>query len=81
MAEIPANAILADAFAALFDGFSISSNDLTQLVLGVDRDSRLVAPEFDELNPAVLNTITAIIEGAQRGTKGRHLRAGPERLS
>jgi len=66
MAEIPANAILADAFAALFDGFSIGSNDLTQLVLGVDRDSELVAPEFDELNPAVLSAIAAIIEGARR---------------
>ena len=66
MAEIPANAILADAFAALFDGFSIGSNDLTQLVLGVDRDSELVAPEFDELNPAVLSAISSIIDGARR---------------
>jgi pyruvate,water dikinase len=66
MAEIPANATLADEFAALFDGFSIGSNDLTQLVLGVDRDSELVAPEFDELNPAVLNAIAAIIDGARR---------------
>ncbi len=66
MAEIPANAILADAFAKLFDGFSIGSNDLTQLVLGVDRDSELVAPEFDELNPAVLSAIAAIIDGARR---------------
>ncbi|HXJ78614.1 MAG TPA: phosphoenolpyruvate synthase [Candidatus Methylomirabilis sp.] len=66
MAEIPANAILADEFAALFDGFSIGSNDLTQLVLGVDRDSELVAPEFDERNPAVLSAIGAIIDGARR---------------
>jgi pyruvate,water dikinase len=66
MAEIPANAILADEFAALFDGFSIGSNDLTQLVLGVDRDSELVAPEFDERNPAVLSAIAAIIDGAHR---------------
>ncbi len=66
MAEIPSNAILADEFAALFDGFSIGSNDLTQLVLGVDRDSELVAPEFDERNPAVLSAIGAIIEGARR---------------
>jgi len=66
MAEIPANAILADEFAALFDGFSIGSNDLTQLVLGVDRDSELVAPEFDERNPAVLSAIGAIIDGALR---------------
>ncbi len=66
MAEIPANAILADEFAALFDGFSIGSNDLTQLVLGVDRDSELVAPEFDERNPAVLSAMGAIIDGARR---------------
>jgi len=66
MAEIPSNAILVDEFAALFDGFSIGSNDLTQLVLGVDRDSELVAPEFDECNPAVLSTIAAIIDGARR---------------
>jgi pyruvate,water dikinase len=69
MAEIPANAILADDFAALFDGFSIGSNDLTQLVLGVDRDSELVAPEFDELNPAVLSAIAAIIDGARRAAR------------
>jgi pyruvate,water dikinase len=66
MAEIPSNAILVDEFAALFDGFSIGSNDLTQLVLGVDRDSELVAPEFDERNPAVLSAIGAIIDGARR---------------
>jgi pyruvate,water dikinase len=66
MAEIPSNAILADEFATLFDGFSIGSNDLTQLVLGVDRDSELVAPEFDERDPAVLRAIAAIIEGAHR---------------
>jgi pyruvate,water dikinase len=66
MAEIPSNAILVDEFAALFDGFSIGSNDLTQLVLGVDRDSELVAPEFDERNPAVLRMIGMIIDGARR---------------
>ena len=66
MAEIPANAILVDEFATLFDGFSIGSNDLTQLVLGVDRDSELVAPEFDERNPAVLSMIGMIIDGARR---------------
>jgi len=69
MAEIPSNAILADEFAALFDGFSIGSNDLTQLVLGVDRDSELVAPEFDERNPAVLAMIGLIIEGARRARR------------
>jgi len=59
MAEIPANAILVD-------GFSIGSNDLTQLVLGVARDSELVAPEFAERNPAVLSMIGMIIDGARR---------------
>jgi pyruvate,water dikinase len=66
MAEIPSNALLADDFAALFDGFSIGSNDLTQLVLGVDRDSELVAPEFDERNPAVLAMIGMVIDAARR---------------
>jgi PEP-utilizing family enzyme len=80
MAEIPANAILVDEFAALFDGFSIGSNDLTQLVLGVDRDSGLVAPEFDERNPAVLRMIGMIIDGGARRTQGRDLWPGSERL-
>ena len=53
MCEIPSNVILAEAFAEIFDGFSIGSNDLTQLVLGVDRDSAIVAHLFDERNPAV----------------------------
>ncbi len=53
MAEIPSNVLLADQFAALFDGFSIGSNDLTQLILGVDRDSAKVAALFDERNDAV----------------------------
>jgi pyruvate,water dikinase len=66
MAEIPSNAILADEFAALFDGFSIGSNDLTQLVPGIDRDSELLAPEFDERDPAVLGAIGAIIDAARR---------------
>ena len=54
MCEIPNNALLIDQFAELFDGFSIGSNDLTQLMLGVDRDSAMVAFEFDERDPAVL---------------------------
>jgi pyruvate,water dikinase len=58
--------VLADEFARLFDGFSIGSNDLTQLVLGVDRDSELVAPIFDERNPAVLAMIEAVIAAAHR---------------
>ena len=53
MAELPANIWAAEAFAALFDGFSIGSNDLTQLTLGLDRDSERVAPLFDERDPAV----------------------------
>ena len=51
MCELPSNVILAEAFAELFDGFSIGSNDLTQLVLGVDRDSAIVAHLFDERDP------------------------------
>jgi pyruvate,water dikinase len=66
MCEIPSNVILAKEFAAIFDGFSIGSNDLTQLVLGVDRDSQIVAPIFDERNPAVLAMIADVI-AAGRG--------------
>jgi pyruvate,water dikinase len=65
MCEIPSNVILADAFADLFDGFSIGSNDLTQLLLGVDRDSALVAPLFDERNPAVQAMIASVIQTAK----------------
>jgi pyruvate,water dikinase len=61
MCEIPANVILAAEFAEVFDGFSIGSNDLTQLVLGVDRDSSLVARLFDERNPAVTRMIAEAI--------------------
>ena len=64
MCEIPSNAILAREFAEVFDGFSIGSNDLTQLVLGVDRDSELVAPLFDERHPAVLSLIAGVIASA-----------------
>jgi pyruvate,water dikinase len=66
MCEVPSNVILAEDFAALFDGFSIGSNDLTQLVLGVDRDSALVAPIFDERNPAVLAMLADVIAAARR---------------
>jgi pyruvate,water dikinase len=65
MCEIPSNVILAREFAEVFDGFSIGSNDLTQLVLGLDRDSELVAPLFDERNPAVLAMIAGIIASAR----------------
>ncbi|HEX6367489.1 MAG TPA: phosphoenolpyruvate synthase [Longimicrobium sp.] len=64
MCEIPANVILAEEFAEVFDGFSIGSNDLTQLVLGVDRDSALVARLFDERNPAVTRMVSQAIRAA-----------------
>jgi pyruvate,water dikinase len=64
MAEIPSNILLAKQFAARFDGFSIGSNDLTQLVLGVDRDSSLLAPLFDERNEAVKIMIRDLIKDA-----------------
>ena len=66
MAEIPSNIILADEFAKHIDGFSIGSNDLTQLTLGLDRDSSLVAHLYDERNPAVKQMITKLIESAKR---------------
>ncbi len=65
MCEIPSNVILAREFAGLFDGFSIGSNDLTQLVLGVDRDSDLVAHLFDERNPAVREMVAQVIRAAK----------------
>jgi pyruvate,water dikinase len=65
MCEIPSNVILAREFAEIFDGFSIGSNDLTQLTLGLDRDSELVAPLFDERNPAVLALIAQVIDAAR----------------
>ncbi len=71
MCEIPNNVIQIDAFARLFDGFSIGSNDLTQLVLGVDRDSDMVSFEFDERDPGVLEMLRLAIEGAHRN--GRHV--------
>jgi len=64
MCEIPANVILAEEFARRFDGFSIGSNDLTQLILGVDRDSEILAPLFDERNPAVTRAILDVIRRA-----------------
>ncbi|MFA5250652.1 MAG: phosphoenolpyruvate synthase [Parachlamydiales bacterium] len=70
MAEIPSNVILAEAFASLFDGFSIGSNDLTQLILGVDRDSALLSSLFKEDNPAVKWAILQLIEKAHlKGVK------------
>jgi pyruvate,water dikinase len=64
MCEIPSNVILAREFAQRFDGFSIGSNDLTQLILGVDRDSGKLKHLFDERDPAVMRTIAAVIEEA-----------------
>ena len=61
MCEIPSNVILAKEFAEIFDGFSIGSNDLTQLILGVDRDSEIVAHVFDERNAAVKTMIAQVI--------------------
>ena len=66
MAEIPSNIILADEFARHIDGFSIGSNDLTQLTLGLDRDSSLVAHLYDERNPAVKQMIAKLIKSAKR---------------
>uniref|UniRef100_A0A831UG74 Phosphoenolpyruvate synthase n=1 Tax=Geobacter metallireducens TaxID=28232 RepID=A0A831UG74_GEOME len=70
MCEIPNNVILIDEFSKLFDGFSIGSNDLTQLTLGIDRDSALVAHVFDERDPGVMRLIADVVEGARRN--GRH---------
>jgi len=66
MCEIPSNVILADQFAEKFDGFSIGSNDLTQLVLGVDRDSAYLASLFDEQNEAVKRMMASVIESAHK---------------
>ena len=65
MCEIPSNVVLADEFSEIFDGFSIGSNDLTQLVLGVDRDSEIVASVFDERDLAVKRMITSVIRAAK----------------
>ena len=70
MCEVPSNVVLADEFAELFDGFSIGSNDLTQLILGIDRDSSALAGLFDECHEAVKRTIVEVIKSAHRkGTK------------
>ena len=69
MCEIPSNVILIDEFSKLFDGFSIGSNDLTQLVLGVDRDSGLLNVDFDERDPAVMKMMADAVDGAQRSKR------------
>jgi len=66
MVEIPSNVLLMTEFAKHFDGFSIGSNDLTQLTLGLDRDSALVSPLFSESNPAVKELIARAIHTAKR---------------
>ena len=66
MCEIPNNVIEIDAFAGLFDGFSIGSNDLTQLTLGVDRDLEIVAFDFDERDPGMLEMLRLAVTGAKR---------------
>jgi pyruvate,water dikinase len=66
MAEIPSNIILADEFSKHIDGFSIGSNDLTQLTLGLDRDSSLVAHLYNERNPAVKQMISKLIQSAKK---------------
>lgn len=71
MCELPSNVLAADQFAEVFDGFSIGSNDLTQLTLGLDRDSALVAHIFDERNEAVKRMVKMAIEGAK--AKGRKI--------
>ncbi len=69
MCEIPANALLADQFLQYFDGFSIGSNDLTQLTLGIDRDSGIIAHLFDERNEAVRILLSSAIEACKRAGK------------
>jgi pyruvate,water dikinase len=71
MCEIPSNVILAEQFAEIFDGFSIGSNDLTQLILGVDRDSEIVAHIFDERSQAVTSMIASVIKVAK--AKGKKI--------
>ncbi len=66
MCEIPSNVVLAEEFAKIFDGFSIGSNDLTQLTLGLDRDSELVSHLYDERNPAVKKLIKEVIQIAKK---------------
>lgn len=69
MCEIPNNVIQIDTFAEIFDGFSIGSNDLTQLTLGVDRDSDIIAFDFDERDPGVKDMIRLAVEGSRRNKK------------
>ncbi|MBV2090408.1 MAG: phosphoenolpyruvate synthase [Candidatus Thiodiazotropha sp. (ex Ctena orbiculata)] len=69
MCELPSNAVLAEEFLEYFDGFSIGSNDMTQLTLGLDRDSGLVASSFDERNPAVKRMLSMAIQACNKAGK------------
>jgi pyruvate,water dikinase len=69
MCEVPSNVIMADEFSEIFDGFSIGSNDLTQLVLGLDRDSEKVSHIFDERDPAVKRMVQWVIEKVKKNGK------------
>jgi pyruvate,water dikinase len=69
MCEVPSNVIMADEFSEIFDGFSIGSNDLTQLVLGLDRDSEKVSHIFDERDPAVKRMVQSVIQKVKRNGK------------
>jgi len=69
MCELPSNAVLAEEFLEYFDGFSIGSNDMTQLTLGLDRDSGLIAHSFDERNPAVLKMLDMAITACKKADK------------
>ncbi|NBC15615.1 MAG: phosphoenolpyruvate synthase [Gammaproteobacteria bacterium] len=69
MCEIPSNAVIAEQFLEYFDGFSIGSNDMTQLTLGIDRDSSLVAADFDERDPAVKALLSMAIQACRRQGK------------
>jgi len=69
MCELPSNALLADEFLEFFDGFSIGSNDMTQLTLGLDRDSGIIAHLFDERNPAVKKLLANAIQACNKAGK------------
>ena len=69
MCELPTNALLADEYLEYFDGMSIGSNDMTQLALGLDRDSSIVAQAFDERDPAVRKLLSMAIEACRRHGK------------
>jgi pyruvate,water dikinase len=71
MCEVPSNALMADEFLDIFDGYSIGSNDLTQLTLGLDRDSAIVASLFDERDPAVKKLLSLAIQTAKK--KGKYI--------